>query len=105
VTAARIGRLSVGDLLGAASSDDASLIRRAKNPGDADQPAPGGPFVIVTGSGDRVPDSRAYDDWGEAVQVRDRANRRAAWAGRQARYEAVPAACVPAGAEMGARSS
>jgi hypothetical protein len=51
-----------------------------------------GQLVIVTGSGDRVPDCPVFEDRAEAVQARDFANRRAARVGRPAAYQIAPAA-------------
>ena len=56
-----------------------------------------GPFVVVTGSGDPVPDCPVYDDWDGAVKAADLANRRAALAGRLPRYQIAPAPRAPAG--------
>jgi hypothetical protein len=47
-------------------------------------------FVTVMAGGEPVPDSREYDDLGEAEQVRDRANRRAALAGWEPGYQVMP---------------
>jgi hypothetical protein len=56
-----------------------------------------GPFVVVTGSGDPVPDCPVYDDWDGAVKAADLANRRAALAGRLPRYQIAPAPRAAAG--------
>ena len=67
---------------------------RAVAPGHPAQPAADGPFMIVTAGGEPVPNSPAYDDWGQAVTARDRANSRAARTGRQPKYQVAPAAGV-----------
>ena len=56
-----------------------------------------GPFVIVTGSGDLVPDCPVYGDWDGVVKAWDLANRRAALAGRSPWYQIAPAPGAPAG--------
>ena len=56
-----------------------------------------GPFVIVTGSGDPVPDGPVYGGWDEAAQAADLANRRAALAGRLPMYQIAPAPRAAAG--------
>ena len=73
---------------------DEELIERERTAGqspaiEAPEDA-GGPFVIVTGSGVRVPGSPAYEDWATAVRARDRANHRAALRPRPAAYQIVP---------------
>ena len=74
--------------------DPAAGQVRAVAPGHPEQPTADGPFMIVTAGGEPVPNSPAYDDWGQAVTARDRANSRAARRGRQPKYQVAPAAGV-----------
>jgi hypothetical protein len=78
---AAAARAAAGDHVEAPGLDDATSA-----PGDD-----GGPFVIVTGSGDRVPGCPEYQDKAAAARACDRANRRAALTAREAAYQIAPA--------------